>query len=135
MPRRGPNLLKGLHLGVATSYGKQEMAYPADRNSFWNRGEWQTAGDTEFAKLNDGIAHEGKRKRVGIELAWLLGPFALQGEWMKVYLDDMKNRWGENHDLSTDGAYVAVSYFLFGGEKNFNASRAVFKPSNHNKNI
>jgi phosphate-selective porin OprO/OprP len=41
-------------------------------------------------------------------------------------MDDMKNRWGESHDLSTQGAYVALSYFLFGGERNFKSSKAAF---------
>ena len=124
--KRGPDILKGLHLGVSTSYGEQDTAYPSDRDSIWNKGEWKTAGDTEFAQYNNGVAHDGKRKRIGVELAWLQGPFFLYGEWMKVYLDDMKNRWGESHDLTTDGAYVAMSYFLFGGERNFKTSKAEF---------
>lgn len=124
--KRGPEILKGLHLGVSSSYGEQDLAYAGDRDYFWNKGEWKTAGDTEFAQLNDGVTHDGKRKRIGVELAWLRGPFSVQGEWMKVYMDDMRNRWGESHDLSTQGAYVALSYFLFGGERNFKSSEAAF---------
>ena len=45
---------------------------------------------------------------------------------MRVDLDDMKNRWGESHDLTTDGAYLAMSYFLFGGKRNFKTSKAEF---------
>ena len=77
--RRGPSILKGLHLGVSTSYGEQDTAYPSDRDSIWNKGEWKTAGDTEFAELNDGVVHDGKRKRVGVELAWLHRSFFAAG--------------------------------------------------------
>ena len=64
-----------------------------------------------------------------------IGPFSLQAEWMKVYLDDMKNRWGESHDLNTDGAYLAMSYFLFGGERNFKTSKAEFSRPTITKGI
>jgi len=57
--KRGPDILKGLHLGVSTSYGEQDVDYPDDRDSIWNKGEWKTAGDTEFAEYNDGVAHDG----------------------------------------------------------------------------
>ena len=53
--RERSQFLKGLHLGVSTSYGEQDIDYPSDRDYFWNKGEWKTAGDTEFSQLNDGV--------------------------------------------------------------------------------
>jgi phosphate-selective porin OprO/OprP len=112
---------------VSTSYGEQDTAYPGDRDSIWNKGELKTAGDSEFFQLNDGVVHDGKRTRFGTELAWVMGPVTLQGEWMRVDLDDMENRWGESHDLSMKGYYVALSYFITGEEQNYSVSQAFFK--------
>lgn len=123
---RGPFFLKGLHLGFSTSYGEQDVAYPGDRDSIWNKGELKTAGDSKFFQLSDGVVHDGKRTRLGTELAWVLGPLTLQGEWMRVDLDDMENRWAENHDLSMMGYYVQASCFLTGEEQNYDVSKAVF---------
>ena len=123
---RGPSLLKGLLLGFSTSYGEQEAVYPGDKDAIWNKGELKTAGDSEFFQLNDGVVHDGKRTRLGTELAWVIGPVTLQGEWMRVDLDDMENRLGESHDLSIKGYYVQASYFLTGEEQDYDVEKAVF---------
>ncbi len=123
---RGPSFLKGLHLGFSTSYGEQDAEYPGDRDSIWNKGELKTAGDTEFFQLNDGVVHDGKRTRLGTELAWVIGPVTLEGEWMRVDLDDMKNPRGDSHDLSMKGYYVQASYFLTGEERNYGVAEGAF---------
>jgi phosphate-selective porin OprO/OprP len=124
---RGPSFLKGLHLGFSTSYGEQDVEYPNDKDSIWNKGELKTAGDSEFFQLNNGVVHDGKRTRLGTELAWVMGPVTLQGEWMRVDLDDMENFRGDSHDLSMKGYYVSLSYFITGEERNYGVSRAAFK--------
>jgi len=123
---RGPTFLKGLHLGFSTSYGEQDAAYPGDKDSIWNKGELKTAGDTEFLQLNDGVVHDGKRTRFGTELAWVMGPLTLEGEWMRVDLDDMKNFRGDSHDLSMKGYYIQASYFLTGEERNYGVAEGAF---------
>jgi len=123
---KGPSLLKGLHLGFSTSYGEQDAAYPGDRDAIWNKGELKTAGDSEFFQLSDGVAHDGSRTRFGTELAWVLGPLTLQGEWMRVDLDGMKNRRGEKHDLAIKGYYLQAAYFLTGEEQNYKVSEGAF---------
>jgi len=123
---RGPSFLKGLHLGFSTSYGEQDLTYPGDKDAIFNKGELKTAGDSEFFQFNDGVVHDGKRTRLGTELAFVAGPLTLQGEWVRVDLDDMKNEWGESHDLYIRGYYVQASYFLTGEEQNYDVSKAVF---------
>jgi len=125
--KRGPSLLRDLHLGFSTTYGEQEMEYPDDRDFFWNKGELETAGDTEFFQFNDGVVHDGKRRRLGTELAWVIGPLSIKGEWMRVDLDSIKNPLGESYDLSMNGAYVSLSYFLTGEKQKFSTSQAIFK--------
>jgi len=131
--KQGPTFLKGLHLGFSTTHGKQDMEYPSDRDFFWNKGELVTAGDTEFFQFNDGVVHDGKRRRFGTELAWVIGPLSLKGEWMRVDLDSIKNPLGESHDLSMNGAYVSLSYFLTGEKQKFNTSQAIFKRTSPKK--
>jgi phosphate-selective porin OprO/OprP len=124
---KGPFLIKGLHLGFSTTYGEQEMTFPDDKDSFWNKGKLETAGDTKFFEFANGVTHDGTRKRLGTELAWILGPMTLKGEWMRVDLKDLKNPVGERHDLSMKGGYVSLSYFLTGEEQQFDVSQAIFK--------
>ena len=125
--RRGPSFLRGLHLGFSTTYGEEDMEYPDDEDYFWSKGEFNTAGDTEFFQFNDGVVHDGKRTRLGTELAWVIGPLSLKGEWMRIDLDSLKNPLGESHDLSVNGAYVSLSYFLTGERQVFNTSKAIFQ--------
>jgi phosphate-selective porin OprO/OprP len=125
--QNGPLLIKGLHLGFSTTYGEQEMAFPDDKDSFWSKGKLETAGDTKFFEFANGVSHDGTRKRLGTELAWMVGPMTIKGEWMRVDLEDLKNPLGERHDLSMKGGYVSLSYFLTGEEQQFDVSQAIFK--------
>lgn len=125
--KRGPSLLRGFHLGFSTTYGEQEMEYPDDRDYFWNKGDLETGGDTEFFQFNDGVIHDGKRTRLGTEFAWVIGPLSLKGEWMRVDLDSIRNPLGESHDLSINGAYISLSYFLTGERQVFSTSKAIFE--------
>ena len=131
--KRGPSCLSGLHLGFSTTHGKQEMEYPDDRDFFWNKGDLETAGDTEFFQFNDGVLHDGKRRRLGTELAWVIGRFSIKGEWMRVDLDSIKNPFGESHDLSINGGYISLSYFLTGERQAFSTSKGIFKRNSPNK--
>ncbi len=58
----------------------------------------------------DDIANVDDLTRVGVEGAWVAGPFSLQGEWMQMDL----RRDGGFTDLDFDGWYVNASWFLTG---------------------
>ena len=131
--KKGPSFLKGLHLGFSTTYGKEDMEYPDDEDYFWRKGEFETAGDTEFFQFYDGVVHDGKRTRLGTEFVWVIGPLSLKSEWMRVDLDSLKNPLGESHDLSVNGAYVSLSYFLTGERQAFSTSKATFQRTSPKK--
>jgi phosphate-selective porin OprO/OprP len=126
-------LLKGLYVGLSTTYGEQEMTYPDDEDAFWSKGKLETAGDTKFFQFTNGVKHDGSRQRLGTEFAWVVGPLSIKGEWMRLDLDDLKNPAGESHDLSMSGEYISLAYFLTGETQQFDPAQAVFKRTKPNK--
>ena len=109
-------LLKGLHLGGGITYGKQE----AERDEMRREGKFQTAGETVFFQFNEEVFHDGDRTRYGAELAWIVGPFSVKGEWVRMDLDDLYvTKGGSKDDFSIDGTYLSVSYILTGETQPF----------------
>ena len=103
--------LKGLHFGGAMTYGNQET----ERDAMRRKGKFQTAGETAFFQFNEDVFHDGERTRYGAELAWIVGPFSLKGEWARMDLDDLYvEKGGSKDDFSIDGSYVSLSYILTG---------------------
>jgi len=109
-------LLKGLHLGGGMAWGKQE----AIRDEMRRKGKFQTAGETAFFQFNEDVFHDGDRTRYGAELAWIVGPFSVKGEWVRMDLDDLYvTKGGTKDDFSIDGSYISVSYVLTGESQPF----------------
>jgi phosphate-selective porin OprO/OprP len=109
-------LLKGLHFGGGITYGNQET----ERDAMRRKGKFQTAGETAFFQFNEDVFHDGERTRYGAELAWIIGPFSLKGEWVKMDLDDLYvEKGGSKDDFSIDGSYVSLSYILTGESQPF----------------
>lgn len=112
----GSLFLKGLHFGGSMSYGKED----ADRDKLWNKGKFSTAGGTTFFQPNAAVVHDGSRTRFGAELAWIVGPFSLKGEWIRMNLDDLyQSAAGPKNDFDFDGCYVTLSYILTGETQPF----------------
>jgi phosphate-selective porin OprO/OprP len=108
--------LKGLHFGGSITYGNQET----ERDEMRRKGKFQTAGETAFFQFNEDVFHDGERIRYGAELAWILGPFSLKGEWVRMDLDDLYvKKGGSKDDFSIDGSYVSLSYILTGESQPF----------------
>jgi len=109
-------LLKGLHLGGGMTYGKQE----AEGDEIRRKGKFQTAGETVFFQFNEDVFHNGDRTRYGAELAWIIGPFFLKGEWVRMDLDDLfVRKGGSKDDFHIDGSYISLSYVLTGETQPF----------------
>ena len=103
--------LKGLHLGGGMTYGNQETA----SNQMRREGKFQTAGETVFFQFEEDVFHDGHRTRYGAELAWIVGPFSLKGEWARMDLDDLyEKKGGSKDDFTIDGSYVSLSYIVTG---------------------
>jgi len=67
---------------------------------------------------------------VGLEAAWVNGPFSLQGEYMMAEAD----RIGGGSDVKFDGYYVQASYFLTGEHRKYKTTEGAFsrvKPNNN----
>jgi phosphate-selective porin OprO/OprP len=109
-------LLKGLHLGGGITYGNQE----AERDEMRLEGKFFTAGETVFFQINEDVFHDGDRSRYGAEVAWIIGPFAVKGEWVSMDLDDLYiQRGGSKDDFRFDGSYISLSYVLTGESQPF----------------
>ena len=68
---------------------------------------------------------------LGLEAAWVNGPFSLQSEYIKANVDRMNAS-----DVCFDGYYVQASYFLTGEHRAYKTKEAAFsrvKPKNNYK--
>jgi len=103
-----PSLLKELELGVAGTWGK----VPEGRASL----NGQTAfGHTYFPRTYI----NGRRLRLGAELNWSPGPFSVQGEYMGVRQERLKQsvRAEDLPEVIARGWYVSGTWLLTGERK------------------
>jgi phosphate-selective porin OprO/OprP len=101
-----------VHLGAAYSHGDPE----GDDISFSQRPEAHLA--PRFVDTGD-IPTDGL-DRMGLEAAWGHGPFSLQGEYMRAWVDT------SGATPSFDGYYVQASYFLTGEHRPYKTARGTF---------
>ena len=107
---KGANLL---HLGIAYSHRD-----PKDTITFKQKPEAHLAPDfvTTGSLLSD------RSELLGLESAWVNGPFSLQGEYIYADVDGKDAGSGPNFD----GFYVQGSYFLTGEHRNYKTSTGAF---------
>ena len=68
--------------------------------------------------------------RIGLESAWVQGPFSLQGEWFSQQLN--VNDPTEDDDATYSGYYLLVSYFVTGESRRYKNGRfRRVKPANY----
>lgn len=102
-----------LHLGTAYTYKDRDSA------SFGSRPEARTAGSWVGTGNIDDVSNSGI---VGLEAAWVEGPFSLQGEYMKA----MVSRTAGSPNVDFDGYYVQASYWLTGEHRSYNRGSGSF---------
>ena len=108
--------LNGLHFGGSMTYGNQET----ERDEMRRKGKFQTAGETAFFQFDKDVFHDGSRIRYGAELCYMIGPFSLKAEWVRMELNDLYlNKGGSKDDFDIDGGYVSLSYILTGESQPF----------------
>jgi len=102
-----------LHVGAAYS-----LRNPKDTVQYATEPEAHLAPD-----FVDTTALTANRAGVlGLECAWVDGPFSLQGEYMLADVD----RSGSSSDPTFDGFYIQGSYFLTGEKRNYKTSSGTF---------
>jgi phosphate-selective porin OprO/OprP len=106
----GANLL---HVGAAYS-----LRNPKDTVQYATEPEAHLAPD-----FVDTTALTANRAGVlGLECAWVDGPFSLQGEYMLADVDQS----GSSSDPTFDGFYIQGSYFLTGEHRKYKTSSGAF---------
>jgi phosphate-selective porin OprO/OprP len=107
-----------VHLGLSYSHGVRNDKDIDDRVEFRARPESRI---TDERLVDTGFFFTDDVDSINPELAIVLGPFSLQGEYFHTFTDaDGKD------DPEFWGFYVQGSYFLTGEHRNYNASRGVF---------
>ena len=109
-----------LHIGVGYSYRN-----PDDSLQYRQRPEAHLA---EYF-IDTGSFNSDQADLLGLEAAWVNGPFSLQSEYIKA---DASRIGGS--DVSFDGYYVQASYFLTGEHRSYKTSEAAFSRTKPKKN-
>jgi phosphate-selective porin OprO/OprP len=102
-----------VHLGASASFTNPDQ----DRIRFRSRPESHQAGrfvQTPFMNADSAIG-------AGAELAWVEGPFSLQGEYLHQFVDS-----ATEGDPDFGGFYAQASYFLTGEHRPFKHSSGTF---------
>jgi phosphate-selective porin OprO/OprP len=110
-----------LHVGAAYSHRK-----PDDSYSFEASPETHLADDF----VATGSIAGDRVELLGLEAAWVNGPFSLQSEYIMA---DAGRFTGS--DVHFDGYYVQASYFLTGEHRNYKTSEAFFDRVKPNQNF
>ena len=115
------SIMKGLEFGGSFQYGRETPTQ-----------KWQPKLPTDWAFFKE-MSYRGDRIRYGLDAAYKLGPFKLQGEWIyqtlerekQVRVDPTTNEIvssGGNlidaPDLNAWGWYVLGTYFVWGDVNN-----------------
>jgi len=99
--------LRGLQIAANTTVGHQsglikDLTVPTS--------------NTHLVRWSEGVEGHGRRTRLGFDLAWVIGPFTLKGEYIRTEWKGV--RWGEQkEDFDLYGWYITGSLFLTGEKK------------------
>ncbi len=100
-----------LHLGlglIMTDYDDNPQ-----RARLRSRFGVHTTGRTELVDLGGGTATESDQ--LGLEAAWVNGPFSLQGEWVQYDVDTIASE----PNVEFDGYYLQATYTLTGEARKY----------------
>lgn len=105
---RLPALLKPLEVGFAATWGK----IPQSRSGLNGN---TTFGETFFPRVDI----HGRRLRLGSEFNWSPGPFSLQGEYMRVRQERLRQsiRGEDLPEVLARGWYLSGTWLLTGEDK------------------
>lgn len=107
-----------LHLGIAGSY--REPLSATDSMRFSSKPE--SVLTSSQAVDTGSITGVDQTHELGLEAAFVYGPFALQGEYMRADVDRRTLP-----DATLSGYYAEASYFLTGESRNYQPSKGRFE--------
>lgn len=107
--------LKNFHIGGAFTTGIQ---HAGNFSTDWWKNAFSTLGGngTTFLQFQSNVTQDGNRTRLGGELAWMLGPVSLKGEYVTMQLNDLK-RGTTTGSFSGNAGYATVGWFLTGEQE------------------
>ena len=118
LPWYGEGGKRLVHLGLSYSHGVRDDENEDDRVRFRARPESRI---TDERLVDTGLFFVDNVDLINPELAIVLGPFSLQGEYFHTFTDaDGKD------DPEFWGFYVYGSFFITGENRNYNRSRGMF---------
>lgn len=104
---------RGLQFGAAATVGDADQAIDGE--------VLKTETRQPFITFEPGSEIDGERTRLGLESAWISGPFGLFAEAMQVEQDVLGA--GGDANVAYSGWYVAGSWVLSGEDKTFKGVR------------
>jgi phosphate-selective porin OprO/OprP len=105
-----------LHLGIFHQY----RSPPENKTRF--RAKPETHVDNTRLVSTGNIADTSHYTTSGLELAWVTGPFSLQGEYIQARV----SRGSALADLSFEGSYIFASWFITGESRPYDAEEGSF---------
>ncbi len=104
--------LKDFHIGGAFTTGIEHTTKPS---TDWWKNSFKTLGGagTTFLQFQDTVTEDGTRNRWGGELAWMIGPVSIKGEYVTLQLNDLRNG-NKTGSFSGNAGYATVGWFLTG---------------------
>ena len=113
---------KLLHLGVAYSHKN----YEGDRRAGDHLERFRARPEAHLAPLfvDTGEFFLESDHLLGAEVAWVHGPFSLQGEYFHVFANGLDGFHGSHADFNA--FYAQASYFLTGEHRKYDPERGAF---------
>ncbi len=104
--------LKDFHIGGAFTTGIEHTTNPS---TDWWKNAFKTLGGngTTFLQFQNTVTEDGNRSRYGGELAWMIGPVSIKGEYVTLQLNDLRNG-NKTGSFSGNSGYATVGWFLTG---------------------
>jgi len=125
--RNTDNLLNGLGVGIALSYGSEKATI--DNSNADSRIRYRTAAANTFFKYKDGVVADGDRIRLNPQLYYYHGPFGILGEWIRSSQDFTYT--GVSTQIDSNAWTLQAGWVLTGENASFKAVRPAhpFDPS------
>ncbi len=111
-----------LHLG----FGYRHL-FRSDSTSSWPM-QWESHPDWHLGPntLNTGSLYGQGADIINPEVAFVYGPFSVQGEYFTAFVNNVNDRNGTFSSPTFDGYYVMASYFLTGEHRNYDMGSGTF---------